>query len=251
MPRLAKPLTALAVEKARPRDTPYALPSGDGLSLCVAVSGQKSWKVRYRLQDGRQRTIVIGNYPAMGLADARAQTREVHLAAQTGAPIIGLRAEVKAAQAMLSAEELAAQEAAKEAHRHSFNVLSEKWLAVRQPGWADESCRKAKYVVRTYLQAGIGDLDMRTLRTRDVTDTLRNLAVTAPSLAKKAVQYLNGVVDYCILEGIRDDDQVLRLRGVLPSHRGGHIPAVTHERDIGPLMRSIHEYEGHVVLAPV
>ncbi len=148
---------------------------------------------------------------------------------------------------MLTADELAAQQAAKEAHEHSFNVLSEKWLVAQQPGWADESYRKAKYVVRTYLQPGIGQLDMRTLRTRDVVDTLRSLAESAPSLAKKAVQYLNGVVDFCILEGIRDDDQVLRLRGVLPSHKGGHIPAVTHERDIGPLMRSIYAYEGHVV----
>ncbi|MGE4451191.1 tyrosine-type recombinase/integrase [Castellaniella sp.] len=247
MPRLSSQLTALAVEKARPRDKPYLLQDGDGLALSVAVSGQKSWRVRYRLLDGRQRTVVIGQFPAMSLAEARSRTPEIHLAARIGAPIVGLRAEVKAAQAMLTADELAAQQAAKEAHEHSFNVLSEKWLVAQQPGWADESYRKAKYVVRTYLQPGIGQLDMRTLRTRDVVDTLRSLAESAPSLAKKAVQYLNGVVDFCILEGIRDDDQVLRLRGVLPSHKGGHIPAVTHERDIGPLMRSIYAYEGHVV----
>ncbi|WP_296470570.1 site-specific integrase [Pigmentiphaga sp.] len=61
------------------------------------------------------------------------------------------------------------------------------------------------------------------------------------------MQYLNGVVDHCILEGIRDDDQVLRLRGILPSYRGGHIPAVTREKDIGPLLRAIGNYEGVVV----
>ncbi len=71
MPRLSSQLTALAVEKARPRDKPYLLQDGDGLALSVAVSGQKSWRVRYRLLDGRQRTVVIGQFPAMSLAEAR------------------------------------------------------------------------------------------------------------------------------------------------------------------------------------
>lgn len=61
------------------------------------------------------------------------------------------------------------------------------------------------------------------------------------------MQYLNGVVDHCILEGIREDDHVLRLRGILPSYRGGHIPAVTREKDIGPLLRAIRNYDGVVV----
>jgi hypothetical protein len=80
-----------------------------------------------------------------------------------------------------------------------------------------------------------------------VTESLRQIAATTPSLAKKAVQYLNGVVGHCILEGIREDDQTLRLKGVLPSHRGGHVPAVTREQDIGPLVRAIQSYEGFVV----
>ncbi|MBO1111824.1 tyrosine-type recombinase/integrase [Bordetella petrii] len=247
MPRLAKQLTALAVEKARPKEVAYNLASGNGLYLCVAISGSKSWMVRYRLLDGRQRTIVIGAYPMMSLADAKIRAEEIHLAARTGKPIKGLRAEVKAAKSKLTQDELAAQEIAEDIRKHSFNFLSEAWLEVRKVGWADESYRKAKYVVRQYLQPRIGALDMRTLRTRDVTDPLRDLAAKAPSLAKKAVQYLNGVVEHCILEGIRDDDQVLRLRGVLPSHRGGHIPAVTREQNIGPLMRAIYAYEGHVV----
>ncbi len=88
---------------------------------------------------------------------------------------------------------------------------------------------------------------MRALRSLDVTDTLRSLAETTPSLAKKAIQYLNGVVDYCIHEGVREDDQVLRLKGVLPRHRGGHVPAVTRQQEVGHLLRVIYAYEGVIV----
>ncbi|WP_427183741.1 tyrosine-type recombinase/integrase [Bordetella bronchialis] len=246
MPRLAGALTDLTVRNAKPRKEPYRLAAGNGLFLKVLPSGGKSWLVRYR-KDGKQIPVVIGHYPAMSLGDARVRTADIHLAARVGAPVMGARAEARQRAVGLSEEEQARLAAAEDVRRHSFSVLSEAWLAARKPGWADESYRKAKYVIRTYLQPAIGQYDMRTLRTRDVTEALRSIHAAAPSLAKKAVQYLNGVVDYCIHEGIRSDDQLLRLSGVLPSHRSGHMPAVTRERDIGPLMRTIYAYEGFVV----
>lgn len=60
-------------------------------------------------------------------------------------------------------------------------------------------------------------------------------------------QCLNGVIEFCILRGIRDDDQVLRLQRALPRYRGGHIPIVTKIQGVGPLMRTILGYEGRVV----
>ena len=88
---------------------------------------------------------------------------------------------------------------------------------------------------------------MRTLASKDVVPVLTSLATTTPSVAVKARQCLNGVIDYCILRGIRDDDQVLRLQRALPRHRGGHIPAVTKIQGVGPLIRTILGYEGRVV----
>ena len=246
MPKLAKQLTAFAVEKANPKAKTYTLASGNGLFLVILSWGGKQWMVRYTTEGGRNK-VIVGAYPEMSVAQANRKAEEIHLAARTQSPIIGVKAEAKASANGRSEAELAAELAAEETRKHSFSIVSEAWLESRKAGWADESYRKAKYVVRQYLQPRIGVLDMRSLRSRDVTEPLRDLATQAPSLAKKAVQYLNGVVDYCILEGFREDDQVLRLRGVLPSHKGGHIPAVTREQNIGPLMRTIYAYEGHVV----
>ncbi|MCJ9708039.1 tyrosine-type recombinase/integrase [Bordetella hinzii] len=247
MPRLAKQLTAVAVEKARPKADPYTLASGNGLFLLVLPGGGKQWLVRYRTPDGKRSKVIIGTYPDLSVAQAHGRAAEVHLAARTGAPIVGVRAQARARAASLTEAEQAAKAAAEEARRYSFAVLSEAWLESRRPGWATESYRKAQYVIRQYLQPKIGGYDMRALRSKDVTEVLRVIATGAPSLGRKAVQYLNGVVDYCILEGIREDDQVLRLRGVLPTRRGGHVPAVTREQGIGPLMRAIYGYEGFVV----
>lgn len=247
MPSLAKGLTDIAVRNAKRKDKRYTLADGLGLHLEVWPSGRKSWFARYRLPEGKQRTVVLGSYPGLSLAEARQKAEEVQLAGRTGEPIIGARVEAKIRLNAHAAEQDLALQAAEEAKRYSFTRLSEAWLASRKPGWALESYRKARYVVQNLLQPAIGGQDMRTLRSPDVTETLRNIAASTPSLAKKAVQYLNGVVDYCIHEGIREDDQVLRLRGVLPRHRGGHVPAVTREQDVGQLMRTIQAYEGVVV----
>jgi integrase len=44
---------------------------GAGLMLRVTDSGVKTWMVRYRTLDGRQRRLSLGRYPAMTLAEAR------------------------------------------------------------------------------------------------------------------------------------------------------------------------------------
>lgn len=247
MPRLAKGLTDTAIKNAKRRDIAYTLADGGGLYLQILPSGKKSWLVRYRLPDGKQRTVVIGEYPRVPLAMARSQAAEVLSAGRSGAPIVGVRASARAYASAAAGALQQSQLAEQEARKYSFDVLSESWLEVRKPGWAAESYRKAQYVIRQYLQPKIGALDMRTLRSRDVTESLREIATTAPSLGKKAVQYLNGIVNHCILEGVRDDDQTLRLRGVLPNHRGGHVPAITREQEIGPLLRAIQSYDGFVV----
>ncbi|WP_454874881.1 Arm DNA-binding domain-containing protein [Paraburkholderia xenovorans] len=84
IPRLADPLSALAVERAKPKADEYSLADGNGLSLKVSPNGAKSWSVRYRLLSGGRRNVVIGHYPTAGLAEAREKTKGVHQAARAG-----------------------------------------------------------------------------------------------------------------------------------------------------------------------
>lgn len=247
MPRLSDNLTDTTVRKARGKDDIYTLSDGGGLYLRVTPAGSKSWLVRYRLLEGGQRKVVIGAYPELSLAEARAKAAEVHLAARSGSPVVGKRAEAQLLAAGMSEAERAAQVAAEDARKHSFAVLSEAWLAARKTEWAPATYDKAVFIVRKKLQPQLGALDMRTLSSKDVVTLLREIATATPSIAPKARQCLNGVVEYCILRGIRGDDQVLRLRGALPKHRGGHIPAITKVQGIGPLIQAILGYEGRVV----
>ena len=244
--RLAQ-LSDVTVRNAKPRDAAYTLASGRGLYLQVLTNGNKQWLVRYWTPDKRAGKRVIGLYPEMGIADAHKAAAELQQRIRAGRGPEGMYDRLKAERQTKTQEVLDAERQAKDAWEHCFTVLSDAWLEDRKPGWAPATYRKSEFIVRERLQPHLGSMDMRAMSSRDVVPVLRDLAEKTPSIASKARQCLNGVVEYCILRGVRGDDQVLRLRGALPRHRGGHIPAVTKQQGIGPLMRAIMAYEGRIV----
>ena len=71
MARSVKPLTAIQVKNAKPKDKPYKLFDGGGLYLLVSPAGGKHWKLKYRQANGREGLLSFGAYPAVSLEQAR------------------------------------------------------------------------------------------------------------------------------------------------------------------------------------
>jgi len=203
--------------------------------------------VRFQFPDGKRGNRIIGVYPDTGIADAHKAADDLRQQIRMGETPQGMYDLRRAAREAKTEEEIQQQKLAEELRKHTFTVISDAWLQYRKPGWAPATYDKSEFVVQKRLQPLIGHLDMRTMASKDVVPVLVDLATATPSIAIKARQCLNGIVDYCIVRGIRGDDQVLRLQRALPRHRGGHIPAVTKIQGVGPLMRSILSYEGRVV----
>ncbi len=63
-------LSDLTVRQAKAADKTYSLPDTDGLGLVVATTGGKSWHLRYYWL-GKQKRSSLGNYPEIGLREAR------------------------------------------------------------------------------------------------------------------------------------------------------------------------------------
>ena len=66
------PLTDLAIRQAKPGDKPRKLSDERGLYIEVRPTGGKYWRYRYKI-DGVENVFAIGEYPELGLADARAE----------------------------------------------------------------------------------------------------------------------------------------------------------------------------------
>ena len=66
------PLSDLKIRKAKQKDKPYRISDGLGLSLQVRPTGSKLWHFRYQFM-GREKTLSIGQYPVVSLAEARSK----------------------------------------------------------------------------------------------------------------------------------------------------------------------------------
>ncbi|MGF6878450.1 tyrosine-type recombinase/integrase [Paraburkholderia sp. MM5477-R1] len=236
MPRRVDSKSELVFRAAKPRAQPYLLADGNGLALRVRPNGTRTWLLRYRRPGtSKENFLSLGPYPDVSLVDARkAATIARNLVRDGTDPVEHRRAE---------------SAARKRAAEGAFQLVAQKWLAFKRKEWADETYRKAEFVVREYLSPALGNKPISTLATPEVKPVLEAIAAHAPNLATKARQYVGGIVTYAIQHGLREDGIPLSLRGVIPRHKKGHIPAITKPAEIAPLVQAINTYKSPITRA--
>lgn len=110
-------LSDLSVRQARATGKTYNLPDSDGLGLVVSPVGGKSWHLRYYWL-GKQKRISLGNYPEIGLRDARILRDEARALLARGInPHIHRKQKRHAIQL---------------AGRHTFKAVFDAWIVHRR-----------------------------------------------------------------------------------------------------------------------
>lgn len=216
-------LTALAIKNAI--EGKHA--DGGGLYLLVAPNGGRYWRMKYR-HGGKERLLAFGTFPEVTLAEARRRRDEARAHLRDGIDPMA----AKASKA----------DAARRNSEAGFPKVAAAWLASRQPEWAPETYRKAEYVTDSYLVPALRRHSIAALSTKDVARVLAEIGKDAPSLAAKARQYVQGMVAYAIREGLRDEGRLLSLRGTVPKHDKGHIPAATDLADVRAVAKAVEGY---------
>ena len=75
MPKLATPLTYIAIRNCKAKAKPYKVADGKGLFLHVKPDNSKFWLFRYRFE-GNENTLSFGRYPEVSLTNARIKAGE-------------------------------------------------------------------------------------------------------------------------------------------------------------------------------
>jgi integrase len=84
MPKIATPLNDTRIKALKPKTKRYLVSDGGGLVLEVMTSASKVWRYRYTLHGKQQPLVTIGDYPAIGLQDARERARRYAEIVATG-----------------------------------------------------------------------------------------------------------------------------------------------------------------------
>ncbi len=88
------PLTNTTIKNAKTKDKPYKLTDGRGMYLLVNQKG-KYFRMNYRFQ-GKQKTLALGVYPDVTLAEARKKRDEAKKLIANGVDPVEHKKETKA-----------------------------------------------------------------------------------------------------------------------------------------------------------
>lgn len=230
MATIERKLTAVALRNPEPGRHWDGL----GLYLEVTARGGQYWRMKYR-HAGKESRLALGVYPEVSIAEARKRRDAARALLQAGVDPLDQRRVDR-----LDAER---------SRKGTVAAACADWFAFKRAGWAPETARKAEYVTRVYLLPKLGPRPIATLSSRECAQVLRPLAAHAPGLARKARQYLGGMIKYAIREGLREDGRLLMLDGALPTTETGHVPAATLPEEITAVLKAVHAYSQEVTRA--
>lgn len=226
------PLTELQVKNARynPEGQGNRLTDGDRMYLQLSPSGGKLWRLNYRF-DGKDKTLSLGQYPEVSLAEAR--RRRVNAREQLAAGIDPGEAKKAAKRTQrLNAE-------------NSFEAIAREWQAKYAPIWSDG--HGARILRRLEVDAfpWIGDKPMAMLTPPDVLDILRRVEKRgALETAHRLHANVSQVCRYAVATGRAERDITADLRGALPPVQQEHMAAITEPEEVAELLRAIDGYQG-------
>lgn len=216
MARTTAPLTDNACRTAKAREREYKLFDGDGLYLLVKPNGRKGWRLRYVKPDGREGLTSLGNYPVVGLADARHKRFELKQQLANGIDPIQSKQQAKV-QAVINGR--------------TFESVALDWYAGMVPKWAPGHAKTVLSRLKTHVFPLLGAKAIVELDTHDLMQPLE--AVTKRGTIDVALRIKN------YLQSIMREAKRLRLITANPAHDlDGSIktPRVTH-RPALPLSR--------------
>lgn len=208
MPKVAKELSALEVKRLQhvgthDRNITVAVGGVSGLLLQITPSGGRSWLLRAQV-GAKRRSIGLGGYPDVGLAQARERAREAREKVWRGIDPVEERKAAKAALVAAARRGLtfsgALDRYAEEKVKEFRNVkYRDQWRAT----------------VENYAVPEIGNMLVGDIGLQDVLRVLQPIWEEKTETASKLRQRIERVLDYATVQGHREGPNPARWRGNL------------------------------------
>jgi integrase len=219
-------LTDMAIRASKPRVKSFKLTDSAGLHLLITPTGGKFWRFSYRFA-GKQKTLALGAYPIVTLAEAR-NGRDIarkHLA-------VGVDPSIK--------RKLDKQSAA-----NTFRVVAEELLKkFEREGRAPTTLGKLRWLL-DFVFAAFGERPIAEITAPEILLVLRRIEARGKYETARRLRSTCGMVfRYAIATARADRDPSADLRGALTAPKVTHRAAIIEPNAIGGLLRAIDEYDG-------
>ena len=228
-------LTDTKLRSFKPRAKLYRIADANGLCFEVRPTGSKFWRYRYRYA-GRATMAALGEYPTMGLAEARAARDKARSQLKSGAnPTFVAQAERAAAtdRAACTFEAVGRELIAKRAKEGLSPGSVTRLLRLLEKDLASMGGFPVDDVSAPVLLAAL-----RKLEGRGVIETAHRARVLAGQIFR-----------YAIATGRTKTNPAADLVGALEQRQPKHFASIIEPSKVAMLLRSIDGYEGTPVVA--
>ena len=217
-PKGKHPDKALSAAFIRSVDRAGRYCDGNGLYLHVDPSGARRWVQRLQIH-GKGRSLGLGGYPLVSLAEAREQAFANRKVARSGGDPLAARHQVQGVP--------------------DFAKATAKLIELHRPGW-----RNAKHAAQwertlsTYAFPLLGGRPVSRITTADVLAVLTPIWHSKPETARRVRQRVGAVMKWAVAQGYRGDNPAGEALGqALPkhSHVKRHMAALPHGEVAGAI----------------
>lgn len=234
MPKRIQPLSDIQVKNAKPKDKEYKLVDGFGLHLLVTPSGGKLWRVQYRF-DEKQKTLALGAYPAITLADARQRREDAKKLLANGIDPGEFKKSQKQSKHELSA--------------NSFELVAREWHIKFSGKWSVNHAATIIDRLEKDVFPWLGNKAIAEIKAPELLDVLRRIdGRGALDTAHRIRHHCGQIFSYAIATGLTERNIAADLQGALPPVQGGHFAAPIDPKAVAPLLRAIDDFTGSFVV---
>jgi integrase len=226
-------LTAIAIKNARPKAKPFKLTDERALFLLVMPNGAKYWRMKYR-HLGKQKTLALGVWPEVTLADAREKRDAARKQIADGLDPMAER-KLSRIRAQVDASS-------------TFKAIAEEWLLkCEREGRATITLDKIRWLLDMAYPV-IGARPINQIDIQEVLIVLRKIEATGRyESARRMRSVISRVFRYGIATARAQRDVAADLRGAITVPKTKHYGAITTAKEAGALLRAIDECSGYGV----
>jgi integrase len=232
------PLTTTALNAAKGKERQYKLRDGEGLFVLVTPSGKRYWRLDFR-HGGKAKTMALGVYPTVGLADARKRRDEARKLVASGLdPVQQRKADDRETRLQSGS---------------TFRLVAKEWLEkCKAEGRAEKTLERNEWLLGIAYPL-LGDRPIAEINAIELLDVLKKVELRKHHETACRLRSLCGCVfRFAIATCRAKADVSADLKGALVAPKVTHRAAILDPKGVGGLLRAIEAFDGpatiHVAL---
>lgn len=221
-------LNNTACKNYKPKEKAYRMTDGGGLYLEIMPNGSKYWRMNYRFM-GKQKTLALGVYDRVSLAEAREKRQEAKKMLDQG---IDPSAKKKEDKLQLHIE-----------HENSFEVIAREWHSERSRGIDDKYSSVIISRLEKYLLPYLGGRPIKSITSQELITVIRKVEQAGHyDSAKRLLQYSAQIYRYAVRTGRAEKDITYDLKGAIQPAKHT-VRAYLDEKQLPDFLEKLDRYD--------